>query len=90
MNPRKELRRQLEKCIEPSVDSWFSMLKATVMPTRGVRNEEIIKLANNDKIFLLQSEPKELRDLCVYCLTWSERVVEKLILNDTFTRYSTE
>lgn len=39
---------------------------------------------------LLQAEPKELRDLCVYCLTWSERVVEKLILNETFTKYSTE
>ena len=90
MNPRKELRRRLEKCIEPSVDSWFSMLKATVMPTRGVRNKEIKKLAGDDNLLFLQSEPKELRDLCVYCLTWSEQVVEKLILNDTFTRYVTE
>ena len=38
MNPRKELRRQLENCIEPSVDNWFSMLKARVMPSGGVRN----------------------------------------------------
>ena len=37
MNPPKELGRQLEKCIEMSVDSWFSLLKRTVMPTGGVR-----------------------------------------------------
>ena len=37
MNPRRELSRQLEKCIEPSVNSWFSMLKAKVMPKHGVR-----------------------------------------------------
>lgn len=97
MDPKRELRRELEKCIEPSVNNWFQMLKATVMPNRGVRNKEIktpwksmpaviIKVT----WILLQAEPKELRDLCVYCLTWSERVVEKLILNETFTKYSTE
>ena len=37
MNPPKELGRLLEKCIEMSVDSWFSLLKRTVMPTGGVR-----------------------------------------------------
>ena len=42
MSPKKELRRQLEKCIEPSVDSWFKMLKASVMPTRGVREKMTI------------------------------------------------
>lgn len=86
MNPRKVLRRQLEKCIEPSVDSWFTMLKKTVMPTKGVRNEKLSYITSDEMFFLLQSEPKELRDLCVYCLTWSERVVEKLILHETFTR----
>ena len=55
MNPRKELRRQLEKCIEPSVDSWFSMLKRTVMPSGGVRNNEIVKFASDDKIFFYHS-----------------------------------
>ena len=37
LNPPKELGRLLEKCIEMSVDSWFSLLKRTVMPTGGVR-----------------------------------------------------
>lgn len=44
MNPPKELGRQLEKCIEMSVDSWFSLLKRTVMPTGGVRKYYVIRL----------------------------------------------
>ena len=46
MDPKRELRRELEKCIGPSVDSWFRMLKATVMPNRGVRNKEIKNTLN--------------------------------------------
>ena len=38
MNPKKELRVELERCIEPSVDSWFRWLKAKVMPNNGVRS----------------------------------------------------
>ena len=36
MDIKKSLGRELEKCIEPSVDKWFERLKATVMPKRGV------------------------------------------------------
>ena len=48
MNPVKELGRQLEKCIEMSVDSWFSLLKKTVMPAGGVRNSPILCLISSD------------------------------------------
>ena len=33
---KKDLNVKLERCIELSVDSWFSMLKHTVMPSGGV------------------------------------------------------
>ena len=88
MNPVKELGRQLEKCIEMSVDSWFSLLKRTVMPTGGVSNSFIIFycVIVNYLIALMQAEPRELRDLCIYILSWSEKVLKELNLHPTFTQ----
>lgn len=64
MNPKKELNVQLQKCIEPSVESWFSMLMQTVMPTGGVRSIDTCKLICPSNLYYIVRTKATERPVC--------------------------
>ena len=54
---------------------------------KTVDEQKIIAIASYFMLRLLtQTEPRELRDLCIYILLWSERVLNELNLHPTFTQ----
>ena len=65
MNTKRSLGRELEKCIEPSVNSWFERLKATVMPKRGVSVHSDITVLAMTGVLLDFSMNRKSLEICV-------------------------